>query len=56
MTEAVKNVNHIIASQFTGSYMNKSWLDMIKREPVKQDTAEEIITRIKRKLHDIGEQ
>lgn len=47
MSEAVKNINEILANNFNGSYMKISYMDMMKPQKVEERTAEEIIDDIR---------
>ena len=47
MSEAVKNINEILANNFNGSYMKISYMDMMKPQKVEGRTAEEIIDDIR---------
>lgn len=47
MSEAVKNINEILANNFNGSYMKISYMDMMKPQEVEERTAEEIIDDIR---------
>ena len=47
MSEAVKNINEILANNFNGSYMKISYMDMMKPQKVEKRTAEEIIDDIR---------
>ena len=47
MSEAVKNINEIMANNFTGSYMKISYMDMMKPQKVEKRTAEQIIDDIR---------
>ena len=47
MSEAVKNINEILANNFTGSYMKISYMDMMKPQKVEKRTAEQIIDDIR---------
>ena len=47
MSEAVKNINEILANNFTGSYMVKSYTDLISHKPVDTRSAEQIIDDIR---------
>ena len=47
MSEAVKNINEILANNFTGSYMKISYMDMMKPQKVEERTAEQIIDDIR---------
>lgn len=47
MSEAVKNINEILANNFNGSYMKISYTDMMKPQKVEERTAEEIIDDIR---------
>lgn len=50
MSEAVKNINEILANNFNGSYMKISYMDMMKPQKVEERTAEEIIDDIRNGL------
>lgn len=47
MSEAVKNINEILANNFNGSYMKISYMDMMKPQKVEERTAEQIIDDIR---------
>lgn len=47
MSEAVKNINEILANNFNGSYMKISYMDMMKPQKVEKRTAEQIIDDIR---------
>lgn len=47
MSEAVKNINEILANNFNGSYMKISYMDMMKPQKVEERTAEQIIEDIR---------
>lgn len=47
MSEAVKNINEILANNFNGSYMKISYMDMMKPRKVEERTAEQIIDDIR---------
>lgn len=47
MSEAVKNINEILANNFNGSYMKMSYMDMMKPQKVEKRTAEQIIDDIR---------
>ena len=47
MSEAVKNINEILANNLNGSYMKISYMDMMKPQKVEERTAEEIIDDIR---------
>lgn len=50
MSEAVKNINEILANNFNGSYMKISYMDMMKPQKVEERTAEQIIDDIRNGL------
>ena len=50
MSEAVKNINEILANNFNGSYMKISYMDMMKPQKVEERTAEQIIDDIRSRL------
>lgn len=54
MSEAVKNINEILANNFTGSYMKISYRDMMKSQTVEERTAEEIIDDIRTRLNGLN--
>lgn len=47
ISEAVKNINEILANNFNGSYMKISYMDMMKPQKVEERTAEQIIDDIR---------
>ena len=47
MSEAVKNINEILANNFNGAYMKISYMDMMKPQKVEKRTAEQIIDDIR---------
>lgn len=47
MTEAVKNINRILAENMTGSYMKVSYMEMLNPKPEETRTAEQIIEDIR---------
>lgn len=54
MSEAVKNINEILANNFNGSYMKISYMDMMKPQKVEERTAEEIIDDIRTRLNGLN--
>lgn len=54
MSEAVKNINESVANAYTGKYMTKSYVDLLKPEPEETRTADEIIQHMKDKLNELG--
>lgn len=50
ITEAVKNINKILAENFTGSYMAVSYEEMLNPKPVDERTGEEIVEDIRNGL------
>ena len=54
MSEAVKNINEILANNFNGSYMKISYRDMMKPQKVEERTAEEIIDDIRTRLNGLN--
>lgn len=50
MSEAVKNINEILANNFNGLYMKISYMDMMKPQKVEERTAEQIIDDIRNGL------
>lgn len=54
MSEAVKNINEILANNFNGSYMKISYMDMMKPQKVEERTAEQIIDDIRTRLNGLN--
>lgn len=54
MTEAAKNINRILAENFTGSYMKVSYTEMLHPKPQETRTAEEIINDIRTGLQELN--
>lgn len=54
MSEAVKNINEILANNFNGSYWKISYTDMMKPQKVEERTAEEIIDDIRTRLNGLN--
>ena len=54
MSEAVKNINEILANNFNGSYMKISYMDMMKPQKVEKRTAEQIIDDIRSGLQRLN--
>ena len=54
MTEAAKNINRILAENFTGSYMKVSYMEMLHPKPQETRTAEEIINDIRTGLQELN--
>lgn len=50
ISEAVKNINEILANNFTGSYMKASYTDLLNPQPTETRNAEEIIDDIRNGL------
>lgn len=50
MAEAIKNVNEILANNFSGSYMKLSYRDILNPKPVETRTADQIIDNIRNGL------
>ena len=50
MSEAIKNINRILAENMTGRYMTMSYADVIEPKPKPKETAEQIIDRIRNGL------
>ena len=50
ISEAIKNINEILANNFTGSYMKGSYTDLLNPQPVETRSAEEIIDGIRNGL------
>lgn len=50
MSEAIKNINRILAENMTGRYMTMSYADVIEPRPEPKETAEQIIDRIRNGL------
>jgi len=54
VTEAAKNINRILAENFTGSYMKVSYTEMLHPKPQETRTAEEIINDIRTGLQELN--
>ena len=54
MSEAVKNINEILANTLTGTYMRLSYEDLLKPQKVEERTAEEIIDDIQTRLNGLN--
>ena len=54
VTEAAKNINRILAENFTGSYMKVSYTEMLHPKPQETRTAEEIINDIRAGLQELN--
>ena len=54
VTEAAKNINRILAENFTGSYMKVSYTEMLQPKPQETRTAEEIINDIRTGLQELN--
>ena len=54
MTEAVKNINRILAENMTGSYMKVSYMEMLNPKPEETRTAEQIIEDIRTGLQRLS--
>lgn len=54
MTEAVKNINRILAENMTGSYMKVSYMEMLNPKPKETRTAEQIIEDIRMGLQRLN--
>ena len=50
ISEAIKNINEILANNFTGAYMKASYTDLLNPQPVETRSAEEIIDDIRNGL------
>lgn len=53
MTSAIQNINRILAENMTGTYMNKSYLEMLNPKPQETRTADEIIDHIRKGLQGL---
>ena len=54
MTEAAKNINRILAENFTGSYMKVSYTEILHPKPQETRTAEQIIDDIRTGLQELN--
>ena len=54
VADAVKNINQIAATAFTGTYMQKRLIELVYPEPDETRTAEDVINHIKDGLNKLG--
>ena len=54
ITQAVKNINQILAENFTGSYMKLTYDEMLKPQVEDTRTAEQIIEDIRNRLQRVN--